>query len=140
MVAAETYIQQGNLLVTEPLRYAVVRYPSANLSYLRPLSTAKRIFPELSKLGEMVRWVDEHRTSKCCPSCGEEMEKTVLVKRPQETRQAQSKWCLNRSVRKATLATRFAAKHGLPDPPPAAAPPPPRADATYPTVRDDGAP
>ncbi|KAK9350828.1 hypothetical protein V1523DRAFT_442360 [Lipomyces doorenjongii] len=101
-------------------------------------STPKRIFQELSKLGEMVRWVDEHRTSKCCSSCGEEMEKAVLAKRPQETRQAQSKGCLKRAVRKATLAARFAAKHGLPDPPPAAAPPPPRADATHPVVRDDG--
>ncbi|KAK9249582.1 hypothetical protein V1506DRAFT_526388, partial [Lipomyces tetrasporus] len=101
-------------------------------------STAKRIFQELSKLGEMVRWVDEHRTSKCCSSCGEEMEQAVLVKRPQETRQAQSKGCLKRAVRKATLAAGFAAKHGLPDPPPAAAPPPPRADATHPAVRDDG--
>ncbi|KAK9386446.1 hypothetical protein V1515DRAFT_604634 [Lipomyces mesembrius] len=52
-------------------------------------STPKRIFQELSKLGEMVRWVDEHRTSKCCSPCGEEMEQAVLVKRPQETRQAQ---------------------------------------------------
>ncbi|KAK9328268.1 hypothetical protein V1520DRAFT_226922 [Lipomyces starkeyi] len=101
-------------------------------------STTKRIFQELRKLGEMVRWVDEHCTSKCCSSCGEEMEKAVLVKRPQETRQAQSKGCLKRAVRKATLAARFAAKHGLPDPPPAAAPPPPRADATHPAVRDDG--
>ncbi|KAK9312170.1 hypothetical protein V1524DRAFT_479450 [Lipomyces starkeyi] len=66
------------------------------------------------------------------------MEKAVLVKRPQETRQAQSKGCLKRAVRKATLAARFAAKHGLPDPPPAAAPPPSRADATHPAVRDDG--
>ncbi|KAK9385924.1 hypothetical protein V1515DRAFT_616856 [Lipomyces mesembrius] len=97
--------------------------------------TSKRIFQELSKLGEMDRWVDEHRASKCCSSCGEEMEK---VKRPQETRQAQSKGCLKRAERKATLAARFAAKHGLPDPPPAAAPPPPRADATHPAVRDDG--
>ncbi|KAK9341061.1 hypothetical protein V1521DRAFT_444193 [Lipomyces starkeyi] len=64
--------------------------------------------------------------------------KAVLVKRPQETRQAQSKGCLNRALRKATLAASFAAKHGLPDPPPAAAPPPPRADATHPAVRDGG--
>ncbi|KAK9481886.1 hypothetical protein V1527DRAFT_432277, partial [Lipomyces starkeyi] len=97
----------------------------------------KRIFQEFSKLGEMVRCVDQHRTSKCCSSCGEEMEKAVLVKRPQETRQAQSKGCLKRAVRKATLAARFAAKHGLPDPP-ASAPPPPRADATHPAVGDDG--
>lgn len=96
-------------------------------------STAKCIFQELTKLGEMVRWVDEHRTSKCCPSCGEEMEGAVLVKRPQESRQQpQSQGRLKRATRKANLAARFAAKQGLPVPPPA----PP--GMTHRAVRDDG--
>jgi hypothetical protein len=70
-----------------------------------------RLFRELRRLGEHIRWIDEFRTSKCCSSCGNaEMEQAILVKRPKEpVRQARpgrvarqsrqrDKWVANRAT------------------------------------------
>jgi hypothetical protein len=44
------------------------------------MPSSQRMFDGLTALGELVRWVDEHRSSKCCSSCGDEMEAAFIAK------------------------------------------------------------
>ena len=60
---------------------------------------------------------DEHRTSKCCSSCGDELKYAILCKQPRETRQRTSRRWIVRAARKEQLAERFRAKTGLYTPP-----------------------
>jgi hypothetical protein len=44
------------------------------------MPTGARMFRELRRLGEEIRWVDEFRTSKCCSACAADLQPAFLLR------------------------------------------------------------
>jgi hypothetical protein len=85
------------------------------------MPTGSKMFGEMKRLGEYICWVDEHRTSKCCSTCGADTVDAVLAKKVAIKRTSQFVGRTKRACDRKHTARRAAKRqHLLEHPLPAA--------------------